>query len=260
MADRALIDSRVNEPRVAEWQRRAEWPLTALAVVFLVAYAWTVLDTDLSARTRWWLEALLWVTWGLFVVDYLARLSLARRRWRFVWRHLLDFVIIVLPMFRQLRVLRLVIVLTSLHRQVRTSFHGRISIYVGGATALVGFAASLAVYDAERRHPDASITTFGEAVWWTITTISTVGYGDRYPVTWQGRLVAASLMVAGIALLGTVTAAIASWFVEKINTIEDAMEDAEQRTQVDLDEVMSELRRLHQRLDELQSPSEATTR
>ena len=67
--------------------------------------------------------------------------------------------------------------------------------------------------DAERSAPDASITTFGEAVWWTITTISTVGYGDRYPVTVEGRLVAATLMVAGIALLGVVTASIAagSW-------------------------------------------------
>jgi len=66
------------------------------------------------------------------------------------------------------------------------------------------------------RRPDASITTFGDSLWWTVTTISTVGYGDRYPVTVEGRIVAAVLMVAGIALLGVVTASIASWFVDTV--------------------------------------------
>lgn len=62
----------------------------------------------------------------------------------------------------------------------------------------------------------ANITSFGDAVWWTCVTISSVGYGDYYPVTGLGRLTAIGLMVAGIALLGSVTATIASWFVERI--------------------------------------------
>jgi voltage-gated potassium channel len=255
MADRPLVDARFDEPRVTAWERRLDWPLTGLAVVFLVAYAWSVLDTGLSARAHDWLDALLWTTWALFAADYLVRLALARRRWRFVWRHVLDLVVIVAPMFRQLRVLRLVTVLTSLNRQMRGDFRGRIGVYVGGATVLVSFAAALAVYDAERRHPDASITSFGDAIWWTITTISTVGYGDRYPVTWQGRMVAGLLMLGGIALLGTVTATIAAWFVEKAREVSDAVEEAERDTTVELREVMAELRRLHRRLDELQAPS-----
>jgi voltage-gated potassium channel len=244
-----------DEPLVTLWERHADWPLTGLAVAFLVAYAWSVLDTSLTATQHWWLDILMWTTWGLFAADYLARLVLARHRWLFVRRHVFDLVVILLPMVRQLRALRLITVLVALNRQVRGGFRGRISVYVGGATALVSFAAALAVYDAERRQPDASITSFGDALWWTITTISTVGYGDRYPVTWEGRLVAGLLMVAGIALLGTVTAAIASWFVEKVHEVEDA----EQRTQVELNEVMAELRRLHQRLDELQPPAETPT-
>jgi voltage-gated potassium channel len=262
MAEPALINSTFDEPRVAAWERRLDWPLTVLAAVFLVAYAWSVLDTGLSARATWWLDALLWATWGVFAVDYLVRLVLARRRWRFVYRHLLDLLVIVLPMFRQLRVLRLVTVLITLNRQMRGDFRGRVGVYVGGATALVGFAAALAVYDAEREHPDASITSFGDALWWTITTISTVGYGDRYPVTWQGRLVAGLLMVAGIALLGTVTATIASWFVERaraaadaVEAVEDAVEAAAEETEVELRQVLAELQRLHRRLDELRVPS-----
>jgi voltage-gated potassium channel len=169
----------VDEPRLAAWERRLDWPLTVLAVLFLVAYAWSVLDTSMPDRARWWLDAALWFTWAVFAVDYLVRLVLARRRLRFVGRHLLDLLVIVLPMFRQLRALRLITVLSVLNRQVRGDFRGRVGIYVAGATALVAFAGSLAVLDAERDSPDASITTFPDALWWTMTTISTVGYGDR---------------------------------------------------------------------------------
>ena len=252
----------VAEPRVAAWERRLDWPLTALAVGFFVAYAWSVLDADLSGPGRRWLDTLLWLTWAVFVADYLVRLALARRRLRFVWHHLLDLLVIVLPMFRQLRVLRLLTVLNVLNRQVRGDFRGKVVIYVAGATVLISFAASLAVLDAERQHPDAAITTFPDALWWTITTISTVGYGDRYPVTAQGRLVAAALMVAGIALLGVVTASIAAWFVEKIRVVEESVDEigeavedaatAERATQAELAEVLAELRRLHDRLDALQ--------
>jgi voltage-gated potassium channel len=259
----------VEEPRLAAWERRFDWPLTVLAVLFLAAYAWSVLDTSMTAPMRWWLDAALWLIWAVFVVDYIMRLALARRRLRFVWRHLLDLVVIILPMFRQLRVLRLVAVLIVLNRQVRGDFRGRVGIYVVGATLLISFVASLAVLDAERANPDASITTFPDALWWTMTTISTVGYGDRYPVTWQGRLVAVSLMVAGIALLGTVTASIAAWFVEKIREadaaaaedVEEAIEQAAQEvtgaervTQVELTEVLTELRSLRESVERLRAP------
>jgi voltage-gated potassium channel len=117
---------------------------------------------------------------------------------------------------------------------------------------LVGFVASVAVLDAERDAPDASITTFGDAVWWTITTVSTVGYGDRYPVTLEGRLVAGGLMVAGIALLGVVTASLASWFVENLRRHERQVESEVERTEAQLAEVLAQLRVVTSRLDELE--------
>ncbi len=86
--------------------------------------------------------------------------------------------------------------------------------------------ASLSVYDAERGAPDASIVTYGDAVWWGFTTITTVGYGDAYPVTGEGRLVAVLLMLGGIALLGVVTAAVASWFVGRVAEAAQAEDDA----------------------------------
>jgi voltage-gated potassium channel len=85
-------------------------------------------------------------------------------------------------------------------------------------------AGAVAVLDAERGAPDATINSFGDALWWSLITVTTVGYGDRYPVTGAGQAIAAGLMVAGIALLGVVTAAIAAWFVRHVRRIEDELE------------------------------------
>jgi len=162
-------------------------------------------------------------------------------------------------MFRPLRALRVVTVISVLNRQLRDDARGRIAVYVVVTVALVGFVASLAVLEAERNAPEASITTFGEALWWTITTVSTVGYGDRYPVTVEGRLVAATLMVAGIALLGVVTASIATWFVENLRRAQsEVSEDVEEvstdveATRAQLADVLAELRRISVRLDALE--------
>jgi voltage-gated potassium channel len=248
-----------DEPRIAAWNAKVDWPLTGLTLVFLVGYAWQVLDTSIDPWARGVLDWALTGIWLSLGLDYLVRLGLARRKLRFVRRHLLDLLILVLPMFRPLRALRIVTVIGVLNRQLRDDFRGRVPIYVGATVGLVGFVAALAVLEAERSAPDATITTFGEAVWWTITTISTVGYGDRYPVTVEGRIIAATLMVAGIALLGVVTASIAAWFVENVRRageqmseeVEEVSADVE-AAQVQLADVLAELRTISARLDALE--------
>lgn len=209
-----------NEARLERWERKVEWPLTALAVVFLAAYAWQVLDDHGAMHVP--LEIALWLVWVLFAVEFGMRLTLAQNKWKFLKTHLFDLAAVVLPMVRQLRVLRLITVITLLNKKFQHKIRQRVSIYVAGVTAIVAFCASLAVLDAERHAENASITTFGDALWWTLTTMSTVGYGDRYPVTGEGRLVAGLLMVGGIALLGVITGTIASWLVEKLRGVEEA--------------------------------------
>jgi voltage-gated potassium channel len=248
-----------DEPRIAAWNAKVEWPLTGLAVAFLAGYAWQVLDTSLGPVGRDALELTLTGIWLLLGADYVVRLALARQRLRFVRSHLLDLLLLLLPMFRPLRALRVVTVIGVLNRQLRADFRGRVALYVGTTVGLVGFVAALAVLNAERNAPEASITTFGDAIWWTITTISTVGYGDRYPVTVEGRLVAATLMVTGIALLGVVTASIAAWFVENVRRageqvseeVEEVSTDVEV-TRAQLADVLAELRTISARLDALE--------
>ena len=86
---------------------------------------------------------------------------------------------------------------------------------IGLAVVAVGLG-SVAVLDVERGDSDANITTFGDALWWATTTVTTVGYGDRLPVTLEGRVIAFALMVVGISLVGVVTASVAAWLIANV--------------------------------------------
>jgi voltage-gated potassium channel len=143
------------------------------------------------------------------------------------FRHVPDLLIVALPILRPLRLLRLVILLRVLNRRATDSLRGRVAIYVGGATVIILLCASLAVLDAERHSQHANITTFGDALWWSVTTVTTVGYGDHYPVTAEGRFVAVGLMLAGIALIGVVTASFATWLLDRVREVE-------QKAQIDI--------------------------
>ena len=197
------------------WEGRTEWPLAFIAVVFLVAYSVQVLAHPGGLTSRV-LDVMMWVLWAGFAVDYLVRLTLAPLRWRWFVRHPLDFVIVAVPFLRPLRLLRLVAVVAALQKAFGDAIRGRVVTYTAASAVLLVYAASLAILDAERSAPTAHIKNFGDAVWWSITTITTVGYGDFYPVTTDGRLVAVMLMIGGISLIGMVTAVVATWIVQRV--------------------------------------------
>lgn len=202
--------------RVEAWERRTEIPLILLALAFLIAYAWPILDTSLDGDLRGFLWVVSWTVWAAFALDFAVRLALTDGRARYALRHWYDVLLIALPMLRPLRLLRLLALTRLLGRSAARNLAGRVTTYVVGTTiACVGLGA-LAMVDAERGHPDANLTNIGDALWWACVTTTTVGYGDYYPVTLQGRFVAIGLMLVGIALVGSVTAAVASWFIEQV--------------------------------------------
>lgn len=199
------------------WRHRAEVPLIVGAVLYLVAYSLQVTgDPDPTANRL--LEGIIWGVWGLFLVDYLVNLVLAPSRGRWFVRHLHELVILLLPMLRPLRLLRLIPLLRVLNRSGGAALRGHLVLYVVSAMAVLGYAGALAVLDVEQGAPGATILTLPDALWWALTTVTSVGYGDYYPVTGAGRLVAAGLMIGGIGVLSAVTAAFASWLVENVGT------------------------------------------
>ncbi len=231
------------ELRREEWERRTEWPLTVFAMLFLIAYALPILAPGTPMPARAALTAASWLVWGLFVADYGVRWRLSVDRRKFVRTHLVDLAVIALPLLRPLRVLRLLTLLDVLNRRAASSLRGRVLVYVVGATALILFCSALAVLDAERRNAEANIKNFPDSLWWAATTVTTVGYGDRYPTTTGGRLIAALLMLGGIALLGIVTASLASWLLDRIREVEFGAQAATREDVRLLSETVDQLHR-----------------
>ncbi|MDT5172696.1 MAG: voltage-gated potassium channel [Mycobacterium sp.] len=232
------------EVKLQRWERHAEWPLAAAALLFLGLFSEQVLARPQGHEAHLlWIVS--WAIWGLFVLDYVVRLCLASDRWRWFLHHLLDFAIVALPLLRPLRLLRLLVLIEVLQKAVGDAFRGRIVVYTVSGVLLLIYTASLAVFDKERYQHGATINSFGKAIWWSITTVTTVGYGDVYPVTNAGRIIAVLLMIGGISLVGVVTAALASWIIESVAEEETATQAA---TAAHIEELRSEIRELAQQL------------
>ena len=233
--------------RLRAWERATEWPLTGAAVVFLAAYTREVLAST-QGGTKDAAELVIDAVWVLFGVDYLVRLALASSRSRWFLHHLPDLAVIALPILRPLRLLRLVTLVGIMQRSAGTALRGRITLYTAGSAALLIFTSALATLDAERHEPGSSIRSFGQALWWALTTITTIGYGDTVPASTQGRFIAALLMIGGVALIGVVTATLASWIV---SLVEEENAEQEAATQAQVAALQRQVSELGERIDRL---------
>ncbi|MFV2116293.1 ion channel [Micromonospora sp. LOL_025] len=231
--------------KAASWERRTALPLTVLSVVFLVVYAAPILRPDIGRHWQRTCELATVIIWLAFWADLLVRLALTEHRRRFLRNHLFDLAVLVLPVLRPLRALRLVTVVLALSRRTERWARGRLAIYVGVTTMLLVLVSALAVLDAEQSAADANIVSFDDALWWAAVTITTVGYGDHYPVTAAGRFVALGLMVGGIGLIGFVTGSLATWIVERVS---DKGQPAA-ATSEDIAVLRAEIAALRQQLD-----------
>jgi len=158
----------------------------------------------------------------IFLIDFAQRLLGApnRRRYFLRERGFLDLLgsLPYLKVFRIFRVLRVLRLLRTygLRALLRWFLDHRAqgALYVVLTLAIVVLECSaLVILPLEDRSADANITTGGDALWWVITTMTTVGYGDEYPVTTGGRFVGVLVMVIGVALFGTLSGFLANAFL-----------------------------------------------
>jgi voltage-gated potassium channel len=206
------------------WETSTAVPLLCLGLVFLAAFAIEVLWASAPPWVGDALRGVQVVIWVLFLTDYAVRFSLSTTRWEFVRRSWIDLAAVLLPFLRPLSPLAL---LGVVHRAGRTRARRSAVVYAGGTTLLLFTVCSLGVLKAERGQPGANIITLGDATWWAAVTVATVGYGDRYPVTLEGRLIALALMATGVALLGLVIANVAAWFIERFG-LEELSDEQQQ--------------------------------
>jgi voltage-gated potassium channel len=178
----------------------------------------------ISRSTRQVLEYADTAVCVLFFTDFAIQLAHAPNRWgyfaRWGWIDLLSSIpmIDVLRIGRAARIVRILRVLRGVRstRLLAQFVLGRRAHGAFLAAALVSLLlivfASIAILQFENVK-GANITSADDAVWWAVVTLTTVGYGDRYPITGEGRIVAGLLMTAGVGLFGTFSGFVASWFL-----------------------------------------------
>jgi len=202
-----------------------------VCVVFLIDFVATLVNTPNKIRymaTWGWLDLLS----SLPAVD-VARWGRAARMFR------------ILRVLRAMRATRIMASLAIKHRARNAAFAGVLLLI------LIVFSCSIAVLHFEDVE-GGNIRTASDAMWWAATTVSTVGYGDFYPVTWEGRLVALVLMVTGVGSFGAIAAGLASWFMDSSRSGE----------QTEIEKLTNEVQRMRELLeqpDRRSSQSETVT-
>jgi len=200
---------------------------------------------DLSSAMKEGLLVGEWFIWSAFALELGVKTYLSPSRGQYLVSHWYDVVIVVVPFLRPLRIVRSLRLLRAsramrlLSYGIRLTHEAREMIVSHGLhyATLVGagvfFSLTGVALLFEREASDANIHTYGDAVWWGIATITTVGYGDRFPVTTEGKVISAFIMILGISLFSLITASIAAMFVrpsveKEEATLEDVLARLEQ--------------------------------
>lgn len=202
------------EHGVHTWERWSTVPLAILALAYLGLYSVEVLG-HLPPAIFFDFVVVSDIIWAIFIIDFVVRFTLSPAKVPFLKRNAIELVALILPFFRAFRMFRVIIALGFLSR-VGKSLNARINIYVGVILPLLIYVCALGVYDAEHKAPGANILNFGDSIWWAFVTICTIGYGDYYPVTFEGRAIAVLLMVAGLAFISVITVSVATMFLNRL--------------------------------------------
>ena len=190
------------------------WSLTFLALAFLFAYSYPAFVVEVSPSSQSILDGIQWVSWLAFAADLLFGIYKASNKVQFLKKHPLEILAVVLPFLRPLRLLRFISFGTLVFEKVNLGKSIAITFKVIVTALFLTYLAGIEITMAERGKPGATIESIGDGFWWAITTLTTVGYGDIYPTTTEGRFIAVALMIMGISLMGVITASVAAWFVK----------------------------------------------
>src|SRR5450755_1785579 len=236
-------------------ERRFQIPTLIAALLVIPVIAIEELAVGEPLRTAGMIAN--WAIWLVFLTEVVSMLVVVDNRWRWLRGHPLEVAIVVLTppflpaalqsarAFRLLRLLRLIVTV----RQVKSFFsmEGLRYASVVAVFGIIGGGAAFAAVETSQK-----LTTW-DGVWWAVTTVTTVGYGDIVPKTDAGRLIAIAVMVIGVGYIAMLTAALAQVFLtglvgKEAKAVEKEAHYAEDVVVARLDALASQLERLENRL------------
>jgi voltage-gated potassium channel len=188
--------------------------LTFLALTFLFAFSYPAFVDSVSSTMNNYLGIIQWVCWIAFAADLIFGLIKAESKVAYLKRHPLEIASTLLPFLRPLRLMRVISFGGLALQKVAIGRQFAITLKVAIATVFIAYVSAVQMTISESNVDGSNIKNIGDGLWWAITTVTTVGYGDRYPTTLEGKSLAVLLMVTGISLMGVITATVAAWFIE----------------------------------------------
>jgi voltage-gated potassium channel len=205
--------------RVDSIERITRYPMALLGLAWLVVAVMALTQT-VNGKTSTVLVAIVFSLWAVMLVEYCVRLVVTPDRRGYVKRRWVEPATVVIPPFQGWHVIGIERTTLLVHEgalRVETILrHHSLFRVLGAATGTLFLGAWLALlFEEHSKSPNANIHTYPDALWWAIVTVTTVGYGDKYPVTEGGRIVATVLMLVGIGLIGVLTATVASVFIKE---------------------------------------------
>jgi voltage-gated potassium channel len=198
-------------------ERITKYPMALLGIAWLVI-AIEILSTDLEGTASVALVAVLFVLWTVLLVEYVVRLVVTPDRRGYLKRRWVEPATVVVPVFQGWHLIGIEKMSLLLHEaelrvEVVLKHHSLFRVLIAAFATLVLGAWLVLLF--ERNAKGSNIHNYADALWWGIVTVTTVGYGDRFPVTAGGRIVAVILMLVGIGLIGVLTATVASVFIKE---------------------------------------------
>lgn len=198
-------------------ERVTRYPMALLGIAWLVI-AIVVVTADVNGSASIALVATLFVLWAILLAEYLVRLVITPDRRGYLKRRWVEPATVVVPPLQHWHLVgieKMCLLLREAELRVEAvlSHHSLFRVLIAAAATL--FLGAWLVLLFEENAKGSNIHSYPDALWWAIVTVTTVGYGDRYPASEGGRAVAVVLMLLGIGLIGVLTATVASVFVKE---------------------------------------------
>jgi voltage-gated potassium channel len=221
-------------------ERATKYPMALLGIAWLVI-AIVVVGAKVNGSASIWLVGTLFALWAILLAEYGIRLVLTPDRRGYLTRRWVEPATVAIPPLQGWHLVGiektgLLVREAELRVEAVLRHHSLFRVLVAAAATL--FLGAWLVLLFEENAKGSTIHDYPDALWWAIVTVTTVGYGDRYPVTEGGRAVAVILMLLGIGLIGVLTATIASVFVKEHT---DASKEEFRKGHADLGQQLSEI-------------------